>query len=125
VPGEAPSPTTPVAALELDPARPDPSLHALRAAGHCAPAEPLWGCAWEAPPWLLKGEDLSFELRKVYVETRHIEWGEEWFDAVEVWELEKKQRAEDAAKQPPKPPAPAPAKKPSEAPDKAPSPATN
>lgn len=125
VPGEAPSPTTPVAALELDPARPDPSLHALRAAGHCAPTEPLWGCAWEAPPWLLKGEDLSFELRKVYVETRHIEWGEAWFDAVEVWELEKKQRAEEAAKQPTKPPAPAPTKRPSEAPKKPPAPAPN
>jgi hypothetical protein len=107
-PGAPPNPTSEVATLTLDAQRPDPSLQALRAAGQCAAPEdaPLWDCVWSEPAWLLKGEDLSFELRKVYVETRHIEWGDAWFDAVEVWEIEKRRQAEEAAKQPA---APAPA----------------
>jgi hypothetical protein len=101
-PGEAPNPTSPVPDLELDPIHPQPSLAAWKAAaGERCPADrAAWRCA-AALPWILKADDRRLELRTLYVETRHIEWGEDWFDAVEVWEIEKKRRAKEAAKNPP------------------------
>lgn len=121
-PGEAPNPTSPVPDLELDPLDPQPSLAAWKAAaGERCPAErPAWRCA-AALPWTLKEPDRRLELRALYVETRHIEWGEDWFDAVEVWEIEKKRRAEEAAKNPPPAPPAAP-QTPTPAPVPAPAP---